>query len=149
MPSSLPLFELVRGAYVLRFMDAMSGKVGGLDGVATLDELRATDARGRRTAAGKSRSTAARGKIVIGDTTFLFQFIALPPVVSKPRLPTAVRTGVFDGIDWLFTTCVAISFMVQFGVLAYLENADRSFRTTSRSRRRLRDSSLRSRRSPT
>ena len=42
----------------------------------------------------------ARGKVVVGDTTFLFQFVAPPPVQPKPQLPLAVKGGLASQIDW-------------------------------------------------
>ena len=55
----------------------------------------------------------SRGKVVIGDTAFLFQFVAPPPVQPKPQLPVAVTRGA-SGIDWPTTMIAAFSFMLHF-----------------------------------
>jgi hypothetical protein len=59
----------------------------------------------------------ARGKIVIGDTTFLFQFVAPPPVQPRPQLPLAVKGGIASTIDWTLTIIAAFSFLLHFGLV--------------------------------
>jgi hypothetical protein len=58
----------------------------------------------------------SRGKVVIGDTTFLFQFVAPPPVQPKPQLPVAVLRGA-SSIDWNTTIIAAVSFLFHFMLL--------------------------------
>jgi hypothetical protein len=60
-------------------------------------------------------SEEARGKIVIGETTFLFQFVAPPPVQPRPQLPLSVKGGVASQIDWNLTIIAAFSFLLHFG----------------------------------
>ena len=59
----------------------------------------------------------ARGKIVIGETTFLFQFVAPPPVQPRPQLPLAVKGGLASQIDWNLTIIAAFSFLLHFGLI--------------------------------
>jgi hypothetical protein len=54
--------------------------------------------------------------VVIGDTTFLFQFVAPPPVQPKPQLPVAVLRGA-NAIDWNTTIIAAFSFLFHFLLL--------------------------------
>src|SRR4029079_17934061 len=58
----------------------------------------------------------SRGKVVIGDTTFLFQFVAPPPIQPKPQLPVAVLRGA-SSIDWNTTIIAALSFLFHFMLL--------------------------------
>src|SRR5262249_55150891 len=62
-------------------------------------------------------SEEARGKVVIGETTFLFQFVAPPPPQPKPQLPVSVRAGLANDIDWTTTIIAAFSFLFHFGAV--------------------------------
>ncbi|HEX4517213.1 MAG TPA: hypothetical protein VH054_26895, partial [Polyangiaceae bacterium] len=57
---------------------------------------------------------SSRGKIVIGKSTVLFQFVVPPPHPSPPQLPLATKGR---QIDWTLTVIVAFSFLVHFGVI--------------------------------
>ncbi|MCB9591658.1 MAG: TonB family protein [Sandaracinaceae bacterium] len=125
LSSRFELFQLVGNDYVLNFTDQMRGRVGLAGGVKVLDELRSSG--GARKANGYYQvklSDNSRGKVEIGGTTLLFQFVVPPPVQPRPQLPAAVVGGFIAGIDWLFTAFVMFSFMTHFGFIIYLENAD-------------------------
>ncbi len=57
---------------------------------------------------------SSRGKIVIGKSTVLFQFVVPPPRPSPPQLPLSTKGR---QIDWTLTVIVAFSFLVHFGVI--------------------------------
>ena len=125
LSSRFELFQLVGNDYILNFTDQMRGRVGLAGGVKVLEELRKSG--GARKASGYYQvklTDNSRGKVVIGDTTLLFQFVVPPPVQPRPQLPAAVVGGFIAGIDWLFTAFVMFSFMTHFGFIIYLENAD-------------------------
>ncbi|AKF06445.1 AgmX/PglI C-terminal domain-containing protein [Sandaracinus amylolyticus] len=125
MPPRFELFQLVGADYILNFTADMRGRVGLPGGVQELEQLRASGAARN---AGQhwqvKLSDTSRGKVVIGDTTLLFQFVVPPPVQPRPQLPAAVVGGFIAGIDWLFTAFVMFSFMSHFGFIIFLENAD-------------------------
>ena len=125
LPARFELFQLVGADYILNFTAEMRGRVGLAGGVQELEQLRATGAARN---AGQhwqvKLSDTSRGKIVIGDTTLLFQFVVPPPIQPRPQLPAAVVGGFVAGIDWLFTAFVMFSFMSHFGFIIFLENAD-------------------------
>src|SRR5262249_49181136 len=50
-------------------------------------------------------------------TTFLFQFVAPPPVQPKPQLPVSVKGGLSSQIDWTMTIIAAFSFLFHFGMV--------------------------------
>ncbi len=55
--------------------------------------------------------------MVIGETTFLFQFVAPPPPQPRPQLPLSVKGGLASQIDWTLTIIAAFSFMFHFGFI--------------------------------
>src|SRR3954468_16692239 len=86
IPPSFKLFDLIGQEYVLNFLDGMTGRVALKTGISDLGALRGQAKRvplGNAQAYQISLSEEARGKVVIGETTFLFQFVAPPPVQPK------------------------------------------------------------------
>lgn len=57
---------------------------------------------------------SSRGKIVVGKSTVLFQFVVPPPRPSPPQLPLSTKGR---QIDWTLTVIVAFSFLAHFGVI--------------------------------
>jgi len=118
VPPNFKLFELVGNDYCLNFLDGMSGRVALKTGISDLMALRG---QAKRVAQGPVQayqialSEEARGKVVIGETTFLFQFVAPPPVQPKPQLPLSVKSGV--DVDWTTTIIAAFSFLFHFGLI--------------------------------
>jgi hypothetical protein len=118
LPPTFKLFELVGNDYCLNFLDGMSGRVALKTGIS---ELSAMKAQAKRVQQGQVQAYQvplnedARGKVVIGETTFLFQFVAPPPVQARPQLPVSVRSGV--EIDWTTTIIAAFSFLFHFGLV--------------------------------
>lgn len=111
--SSHALFELVSGEYVLNFTEGMSGRVALPTGVSDLDVLRGQARRSSSGAYQVRLTEDSRGKVSIGETSFLFQFVAAPPVQPRPQLPVAVTRGA-GGVDWNTTIIAAFAFLVHF-----------------------------------
>ncbi|MGA2449013.1 MAG: AgmX/PglI C-terminal domain-containing protein [Polyangiaceae bacterium] len=114
LPPQFKLFELSGGDYYLNFIEGMTGRIALATGIS---ELQALKGQARRVgAAYQVRLTEeARGKIVIGETTVLFQFVTPPPSQPRPRLPLSVKGGLASQIDWNLTVIAAFSFLVHFG----------------------------------
>ena len=122
---SFELFQLVGADYILNFTPEMRGRVGLSGGVQSLDQLRSSGAARNAGAYFQVKlAESSRGRVAVGDTTLLFQFIDPPPVQPRPQLPAAVVGGFVASIDWLFTAFVMFSFMTHFGFIIFLENAD-------------------------
>lgn len=116
VPPSFRLFELVSNDYHLNFLDGMQGRIALPTGISDLNVLKG---QARRTSQGAYQirlTEDSRGKVVIGETTFLFQFVAPPPVQPKPQLPVAVLRGA-NTIDWNTTIIAAFSFLFHFLLL--------------------------------
>jgi hypothetical protein len=116
LPPQFKLFELVGGDYYLNFLEGMTGRVALATGITDLVALKG-QARRVGNAYQVRLTEEARGKIVIGETTFLFQFVAPPPVQPRPQLPLSVKGGVANQIDWNLTIIAAFSFLLHFGLV--------------------------------
>jgi len=116
VPAQFKLFELLGADYYLNFMDGMSGRVALATGITDISALKG-QAKRVGNAYQVKLTEEARGKIVVGETTFLFQFVAPPPVQPRPQLPLAVKGGLANQIDWNLTIIAAFSFMLHFGMI--------------------------------
>jgi hypothetical protein len=127
IPARFELFALagVGDDYILNFTEFMSGRVALPGGVQDLTQMRQS---GAARPAGDHYQVKlnenSRGKVVLGSTTLLFQFVAPPPIQPRPQLPAAARAGFVRSIDWVFTAFMVFTFMSMFGFIVYLENAD-------------------------
>jgi hypothetical protein len=116
VPAQFKLFELIGSDYYLNFMDGMSGRVALATGITDIGALKG-QAKRVGNAYQVKLTEEARGKIVVGETTFLFQFVAPPPVQPRPQLPLAVKGGLASQIDWNLTIIAAFSFTLHFGLI--------------------------------
>lgn len=111
--TSHKLFELVNDEYVLNFSESMSGRVALPTGVSDLELLKGQSKRGPSGSYQVRVTDDSRGKVIVGDTTFLFQFVAPPPIQPRPQLPIAVTRGA-GGIDWRTTIIASFAFLAHF-----------------------------------
>jgi hypothetical protein len=116
VPPQFKLFELIGQDYYLNFLDGMTGRVALATGITDLVALKG-QAKRVGPAYQVRLTEEARGKVVIGETTFLFQFVAPPPVQPRPQLPLSVKGGVASQIDWNLTIIAAFSFLLHFGLI--------------------------------
>jgi hypothetical protein len=108
LTSPVKLFEKTGDGYLLHVLSGMTGRVAFETGVREVATL----------ARGPVRLTeAARGRVSLGDTTLLFQFVAPPIPASRPQLPLAIKSGLASQIDWSLTIIAAFSFLAHFGVV--------------------------------
>jgi hypothetical protein len=127
VPSNFKLFELVGNEYHLNFLDGMTGRIALQTGPTDLASLRGSAKKNQQGAYQVRLTEDSRGKIVVGETTFLFQFVAPPPVQPKPQLPASVKSGMGDRVDWTMTIIAAFSFLLHFGAIGsfYSDWADK------------------------
>jgi hypothetical protein len=116
VPPMFKLFELLGNDYYLNFLDGMNGRVALATGITDIQALRG-QAKKVGGAYQVKLTEEARGKVVVGETTFLFQFVAPPPVQPRPQLPLAVKGGLAAQIDWSLTIIAAFSFLLHFGIV--------------------------------
>jgi hypothetical protein len=113
VPPNFRLFQPIGNEYYLNF-DGMSVSRAAHG---TRSEHAQGQARRTQQGAYRSPSATTRGKVVVGETTFLFQFVAPPPVQPKPQLPVSVQAGLANDIDWGTTIIAAFSFLFHFGAV--------------------------------
>jgi hypothetical protein len=113
VPANFRLFELVNNEYHLTFLEGMTGRIALPTGISDLAVLKGQARRTSRGAYQIRLTEDSRGKVVIGETTFLFQFVAPPPLQPRPQLPVAVTRGA-TSIDWTTTMIAAFSFLLHF-----------------------------------
>jgi outer membrane biosynthesis protein TonB len=128
-PASLTLFEVKGGKYHLRVTSAMQGRVALGDGMLDLANI-ATSGKGQK--AGDAWSVeipdSSRGKVSLGDTTLLFQFVAPPPLKVLPQLPANMRGNLLTflataaSVDAVYLSSFALSFLLQAGSILYAVN---------------------------
>src|SRR5258708_26799497 len=117
VPPNFRPFELIGTEYPLNFLDGRPGRVGLQTGITDLAALRGQAKRSAQGAYQVRLTEDARGKVVVGETTFLFQFVAPPPIQPKPQLPVSVKGGLSSQIDWTMTIIAAFSFLFHFGMV--------------------------------
>jgi hypothetical protein len=119
------LFEMKGTSYYLTFSDDMEGRVSMPSGLSDFASLRKS---GKASKKGNfwqiDLTEESRGKVVVGDSTLLFQFVTPPPIQPRPQLPAAARGGWVKSIDWPFVAIIMVSFILQFGFVIWLENHD-------------------------
>lgn len=121
-PAHFELFPMAGGTYKLNFTDAMEGRVAMPQGVQSLAQLKQSGQAQRSNIGWQvPLNEQCRGKVSVGDVTFLFQFVAPPPPQPRPQLPAAIRAGWVKNIDWTFNACLAFFLVFAFSAVAYVE----------------------------
>lgn len=99
------LFEMKGDRYHLNLMESMTGRVAAGGGLIDLE--------GRGASAPIVLDERSRGRIAIGETIILFQFVAAPPLQPRPQLPSSMRGGWLRSFmaDWFFNSLIGVSLM--------------------------------------
>lgn len=119
------LFDLKGGVYHLNFKDNMDGRVSIEDAVLDFKGIvnrKLADKKGEFWALPLSEKS--RGKVVIGDVTMLFQFVAPPPPPSRLQLPANVKGGWRHSVDWPFSATLTGSLVLQVAVVVAVITMD-------------------------
>lgn len=121
-PARFELFPMSGGTYKLNFIDGMEGRIAMPQGVVSLDNLKQSG-QAQRTNVGwqVTLNEQCRGKVTVGDVTFLFQFVAPPPPQPRPQLPAAIRAGWVKNIDWTYNACLSFFLVLAISAVAYVE----------------------------
>ena len=123
--SRFELFETKGEEYTLNFTEAMSGRISIEGAVSELADLRKS---GKARAKGKvwqlPLTDQSRGKIAVGESTILFQFVAPPPMQPRPQLPAAVRGNLLANAINFSTVCIMFFILVEAGLCIWWGNTD-------------------------
>ncbi len=125
LPREWPMFIVHDDRYALQFTDHMDGRISDGNEVYTLSALKGSHAQQRGEAWVIPLAETARGKIVVGEMTLLFQFVAAPPLQPRPHLPASVRGSFADRIDPHLAVVLAISLAVHAGIAIAASNIDK------------------------
>lgn len=113
LPRSIVLFEPDGAGWRVCVPEGCQGRISDGEGARILG-AEGTVSLGAR----------ARGKLVLGDVTVLFQRVAVPARVPRPRLPSSVRSPFVKRIDWLLAAVLVVSLGAHFGCVGYLRTLD-------------------------
>jgi outer membrane biosynthesis protein TonB len=125
LPESVLVFSFQGERYALQFEEGQEGRIQGPKGAADFGAL---VSQGVAKKQGKTCSVPVnddqRGKIVLGDITLLWQFVAPPAEVPKPALPNEAKGAHFKSMDKLFVSLLAVSFLLHSGAYIALANTE-------------------------
>ena len=123
LPKSKVVFDVRDDRYVLCFDEDVQGRVSlGDNKVVPLAALKSHPGVDRRGGVNELPiSDRSRGKIVIGQVTLLFQFVAAPPVVPKPQLPASAKGGLLQAMrgESSFIGTILVSVVLQLGLVLF------------------------------
>src|SRR5216684_2617791 len=121
LPSTFAVFEARHGQYDLVFTERMDGRVRFGNSDVGFAGLRAQGlAKKRGNVFVLPLNEAAKGKVVLGEVTLLFQFVKPPPEPVKTELPPSAKGSIWHSMDQLFFLVLAGSLLVHFSGAGYL-----------------------------
>jgi outer membrane biosynthesis protein TonB len=125
LPESFVVFSHQGERYVLHFEQGMEGRIDGPQGAADFGALLSQGAaRSQGRASSVPVNEDQRGKIVLGEVTLLWQFVAPPAEVPKPALPKEAKGAHFKSMDRLFVAVLAASFFLHSGAYIALASTE-------------------------
>ncbi len=121
LPKSFTLFDVKGSSYVLNFRDDTKGRLSIAGEVLDMGDVkRHRLVRKKGSSYQIPLDSKARGKIVLGDVTLLFQLVAPPPLPPKLKLPASARGGWFKSIDWNFVGICVVSAFLQVVPVSFI-----------------------------
>lgn len=102
IPPKLELFSPKGSSYLLTVNEGVGGKIQWKDGVRDIEDLRQNESQKKGDLYQISITEDTKGKVVIGNSTILFQFVPAPPEPLKVAAPVDVKGGWLDEDDPLF-----------------------------------------------
>ena len=119
LPRQWPLFMVKDGRYFIHFSNSMDGRISDGGQIYPIATLKGHGAQQHGEGWVMPLTENARGKIVLGEMTLLFQFVSAPPLQPRPHLPASVRGSLADRIEPQLSIIVALSICMHFSVFFY------------------------------
>jgi hypothetical protein len=120
LPRSFVMFEVTPQGYALNFTGQMDGRISLGDAVVPLVQLQGRAAPRPGGVFQLPLTDKARGKIIAGDMTLLFQFVTPPPRQPRPQLPPSVRGGFGTQVDGMMAGVLGGSFVLHLAFALYM-----------------------------
>lgn len=131
LPQRHEIFVVKGDSYLLSVPDWIEGKISWKDGIRDLEELRVRgEAQKKGDVYQVPLNENVRGKVTIGPSTLLFQFVPAPPEPIRQVSPSDFRARIFDDDDPLFHgllgvfTVIAASFVLWVATTPLPERLD-------------------------
>ncbi|MDP2317272.1 MAG: AgmX/PglI C-terminal domain-containing protein [Pseudomonadota bacterium] len=121
LPSRFELFVAKGDSYILVVPDWVEGKISWKDGIRGLDEIRQ---RGEAVKKGDlyyyQLNENVRGKVTIGSSTILFQFVPAPPEPVRAVSAADFRPRLLDEDDPLFHGLLGVFSLIAAAFMAWV-----------------------------
>lgn len=125
LPKKFTLFQARGGKYSLNIVEAMSGKLALESGVADISTVGKSDAVTKKGGTAiLPLSDSARGKVVIGDITVLFQFVPAPPESARMLNRQDFRPMLLDEDDPVFIGTLSVFMAMAAVLMIYVWNTE-------------------------
>lgn len=125
LPDSQMVFKAVGGRYAVLVTEDMAGQISYGNGAYDIWRL-IDEGKAKKTEAGYliPLTPECRGKLAIGDVVVLFQFVAPPPALERPKLPRSLRGGWFQDVNTELVVLLLMSMVLQVGFVSWLVTQD-------------------------
>ena len=125
LPKRFVLFQARGTQYTLNFTEKMKGRISHNDAVVGLDDLRSSGAATRKgTTWSMSITDKNRGKVVIDDTTVLFQFVPAPLESARMLSHKDFRPKLIEEDDPVFLAFLATFSLMAAVLMIYVFNTE-------------------------
>ncbi len=125
LPQSLQLFLWHGDRWLLSFREGVQGRIQGPQGEADLSALVAQGLAARQGSGFQVHvHEDQRGKVVLGDVTVLWQFVAAAPAAPRPAVSSVRKGSHFQSMDRTFVIVLVLSFLFHTSFYAVLAATD-------------------------
>jgi hypothetical protein len=125
LPTRHEMFVARGESYTLAVPEWIEGKISWKDGIRDLEELRTRgDAQRKGDAYHVPLNENVRGKVTIGESTLLFQFVPAPPEPVRQVSPADFRPRIIDEDDPLFMGLISVFGLIAFGFMTWVQFAE-------------------------
>lgn len=126
LPARFVLFQAdKKGSYTLNFVESMEGKLSFADKVQGLDELRKSGAaRGKGGQWALPLDYKSRGKVSLGNVTFLFQFVPAPLESMRQLAGKDFRAKLVEEDDAVFYAFLGVFTTLAAVLMVFIYNTE-------------------------